>query len=314
MAAIEPHETWKILDSSKLQTYMRCPRRYFYRYILGWAPDGDNFHLVFGRAWHKAMEVLLTDRPPTERTYERAFAAFYEVYREVVEKDGDYGGKTAEAAAEAIVQYGREHAHDEFDVLLIEASGQVPLTMDLWMHFRLDAVLKDERGIYVLEHKTTGRNTRQWRDQWPLSTQVGLYTHVLYSLYDPDEVYGVIINGAVFKKTGIEFIRLPVRQTPKTMNVWWTHTRRWIDMLLHDMERLEQASVDDQVLKAFPMCTTSCTDFYGCPYADLCMAWPNPLREAAEPPLGFHVEWWDPRDEDSKTRLEVKGDEPGADD
>ena len=307
---LTPHETWNLLDSSKLQTYMRCPRRYFYRYILGWRPEGDSFHLLFGRAWHKAMEYLMSLGKPMRQVsgadLHGAFDAFYSVYGQLqTGSTEEHGGKTVEAAMQALADYIHRHKDDNFQVLMVEASGEVPITMDTWMTFRLDTVVRDDRGIFVLEHKTTSRNTRQWRDQWLLSVQVGLYTHVLYSLYEPDDVYGVVINGAVFRKTGIDFVRVPVRQTPSTMNVWWTTVRGWVAQLRLDMEALDNAKPEDDVLLPFRMNTTACTDFGGCPYADLCAAWPNPLRVSDEPPIGFIVDWWDPRavEEESKEKL-----------
>ena len=74
---------WDILDSSKIQSYMRCPRKYFFNHILGWsleeeeqgaleisssgllaAPKSEirkSEHLVFGTAWHHSMEHLLRE-------------------------------------------------------------------------------------------------------------------------------------------------------------------------------------------------------------------------------------------------------------
>jgi len=36
------------------------------------------------------------------------------------------------------------------------------------------------------------------------------------------------------------------------------------------------------------------------------MAWPNPLQRCDEPPLGFKVEYWDPRKEDARHEMEFK--------
>jgi CRISPR/Cas system-associated exonuclease Cas4 (RecB family) len=56
---MQEHETWQVLDATKLQTYMRCPRKFFFNYVLGWKSEIPSNHLVFGSAWHMAMEVLL---------------------------------------------------------------------------------------------------------------------------------------------------------------------------------------------------------------------------------------------------------------
>ena len=47
-----------IHDSTKINCFQTCPRKYFYKYVLGWSHEDANIHLVFGSAWHKAMEVF----------------------------------------------------------------------------------------------------------------------------------------------------------------------------------------------------------------------------------------------------------------
>ena len=75
---IQPHPTWDIMDSSKLICYKECPRKFFYQYILGWQNAYPNNHLVFGSAWHMAMEWLLNH----PKDIAGAALAFLEYYRE----------------------------------------------------------------------------------------------------------------------------------------------------------------------------------------------------------------------------------------
>ena len=52
--------TLQTVDSTKINTFLDCPRQYFFTYVLGWRSDRPNNHLVFGQAWHEAMEHLDT--------------------------------------------------------------------------------------------------------------------------------------------------------------------------------------------------------------------------------------------------------------
>jgi len=47
-----------ILDSSAAQTFKRCPRHYFYRYVLGFRPKEEPPYFRFGSAYHRFREVL----------------------------------------------------------------------------------------------------------------------------------------------------------------------------------------------------------------------------------------------------------------
>jgi len=85
---IEPSHTWDIIDSSKLSTFMECPRKYFYEYVLGWRPSMPNVHLTFGTAWHAAVERLLIEGYSQEHVEEAKFI-FLQYYRRDLPEEAD---------------------------------------------------------------------------------------------------------------------------------------------------------------------------------------------------------------------------------
>ena len=141
-----------------------------------------------------------------------------------------------------------------------------------------------------------------WLDQWALSFQCGTYNHVLYCLFSPNEVWGVEINGTIFNKTKIQFQRVPSRRTLSAMQSWFWHANEYVARIEEDFARLREASKDDEVLMCFPQNPTACTKYFGCPYHGFCTAWSNPLKYADEAPLGFHIEWWNPADQERKPK------------
>ena len=156
---IIPDETWEIIDPSKIQEYMSCPRKYFYRYMLGWRYDNSNVHLVFGEAWHRAMEYLLK-HDYSENSITEAFNLFIAYYRESYPPMMDElnGVKTPANALMALVEYTTKYAQDKFEVLHTETAGSVPITEDWSIHFRVDSICKDERGIFSLSQITCPLN------------------------------------------------------------------------------------------------------------------------------------------------------------
>ncbi len=306
MDIVPLNETHKIHDASKIQEYLTCPRKYFFRYVLGWVPDAEQggHHKVFGHALHTALAYLYRNGFGEEQLLE-ASKLFFDEYREAYPDDMNEDSrapKTAENGLAALARYVETYGvkDSELEVLHVEISGNVPVDRR-HVHFRIDTIVRGEEGIFVLEHKTASRMSHQWVDQWRLKVQVGLYTHVLYSLYNPADVFGVKINGIfLYKSKAPEFLRVPVRMTPERMMVWLTLVRRVLTDIERNMNELER-DIDRHVMESFPMNTESCTKYYGCPYIDLCTAWPNPLQRCSEPPGGFHIEWWDPRDEDTNT-------------
>lgn len=306
---VERHPSWEILDSTKITAFMTCPRMFFYEYVLGWRPADARHDLEFGEAWHKAMEHILENGYGAASRHE-AMNKFLLHYRKAFspETDDIYYPKSPGFAQLALDNYCVRYNDDfaRFQVLYTEVAGAVPIDNNKEIHFRMDAILREEgRGIYALEHKTTKMTGRMWEDQWPLAIQLGTYVHALYCLYDRDEVWGAVVNGAVFLKKGPDFVRLPIRKTEDMMNEWLFTVQHWADLLEYEFQRLEHASDSGSIMECFPMNPTNCTKYRGCPYLDFCQTWANPLQHIDQPPLGYHIEWWDPRDREKEARHQI---------
>ena len=308
LKVIQPHHTWDILDSSKLTTYMECPRKFFYRYLLGWRPDWPNNHLVFGSAWHLAMEHLLINGY-TQSSVAEAQILCGEYYREHFAPDTDelYEPKTMRNAFDSIVEYARVHAprDREYEVLYTELAGLVLVAPDRTMTFKCDAILRDRStgSIFGLDHKTSQRRYDNWGEHWTLSTQMLTYLHALCCLYPDSDTLQMLIRCSFFysvqKKTGeyrpTEFAEHPIAKSLPQMQAWLERTNAWIDHLDDDMQHLQQETTDDNSMQSFPQNDTACFN-YGrqCEFFDFCNAWSNPLTRCEQTPIGFNVEWWDP--------------------
>lgn len=300
---LQPHETWTIIDSSKLARFCECPRSYFYEYLLGWRSTTPRQDLVFGEAVHAGLEILYR---LGFSQLELANLILEDTYRKSFDPITDemYSPKTPANAQDALAAYCDYYRSDatSYEVLHTEVSGKTALEAGMDLYFRLDTVLRDRQTgqIFVLEHKTSKRGGSTWYDQWPLSLQVGTYTHALYGLpgYTPTEIYGVRINGLIFLKRETRFERVPCARTADQMDTWYQTALYWYTKLLAHQEILlnDQATLARlKTFRAFPMNPTSCTRWGTCRYHDFCKTWPNPLQHCAETPIGFAVEYWDPR-------------------
>jgi hypothetical protein len=301
---IEKHPSWDIIDSTKLNNFLECPRSYFYEYILGWRSEAPNLHLEFGKAWHLAMEHLILNGY-SDKVIAEAYAMFYEHYRKFFPEllDEANAPKNPANALRALVQYADEYKDDKFTPVYTEIAGTVPIDDGKALHFRMDSILMDSDGmIRSLEHKTGSTLSRQWTDQWSLSVQTGTYNHVLYCLYPAEQVWGVEINGVFFQKKENKFQRVPARRSLPMMNVWQWMVCHTMNMIDFETKRMQDVKEDALVMEAFPQNPTNCTKYFGCKYHDYCMAWPNPIARCEEVPLGMKQEWWNPADEESTAK------------
>jgi len=308
------HKTWEIHDASKIQTFLQCPRFYFYRYVLGWETEGSNINLVFGEAWHRAMEYLLLNGYSKEGIA-GAYKQFLEYYREFFDEETDLERqpKAPGNALEGLAGYVEEYqaTDGDFDVLHTECAGAVMISDRDDLHFRLDAVVKDRRGIFCLEHKTTSWSSSIWAAQWSTKFQIDLYTHVLYMMYPPEQVFGILVNGTIFRKNAVAFDRIPVKKSPAMMNEWMGNCLYILSLIEDNYHRLSKASPADYYLDAFHKNPENCTKYNRtCPYMDLCISWPNPLTRCEETPDYLTTVWWDPveREKMATTQMNlVKG-------
>lgn len=301
---VEYHETFDVVDSSKIQCFMDCPRKFFFRYVLGWTSEEPNIHLVFGSAWHEAMEHFMNNGLKKEQIF-LAFDKLRKKYKEEYPNEfmePDHYAKNLDNGLEALGEYARQwRPVDEFDTLYTEISGSVPITEEILLFVKLDTIVRETDGsIWSMEHKTTGRKTQSWMNKWTSKIQTGSYSHFLNILY-PDDFEGIKINGSILRKKNNEFLRIPVRLNTKQMNQWLWEVRHWVEQIRWNYRELAKASKEDDVLRAFPRNTESCCKF-GCDHPELCNLMSNPLRRMEEPPLGYKKEFWDPRKRDKSSK------------
>lgn len=315
---MELHETCKVLDSTKIKDYKICPRYFMFRNVLGWRPEASfgDIHLHFGDAFHKGMEVLMREGLSSD-TARKAFEAFRERYLSVFPQYQEFAhvknpDTALKAYAEYVSQYGMT---DNFENIYTEVAGSVHISDSRLLYFKLDSINRSagfptvpDGMIFSFEHKTGGARPgyyrNAWHDGWLNDFQMGAYTYVMHCLYNPDEVYGVIVNGAFFYNKGdVDLERSVARRTGEQMERWLFEANDWFQIIEAEYERLAECSPSDTVMEAFPGNDKSCTGLYGkaCPYLGYCAANANPLKNP-EPPPGMIREYWDPREKMKEAR------------
>jgi len=316
---IPHHDTWNIMDSSKLQTYMDCPRKYFYNYMLGWRGQGSGIDANFGSAMHVALEhfSLLQKNSPgrdiTDQDIADAYMLFLESYRANHPPDEDEFNKpkNPQTALDALTAYADEYNwKDKKEVVhYTETAGSALIDVGRLIHFRFDLIVSTpERGLFVRDYKTSKRRSDLWAASFEIKTQMGTYTHAAKCLFPEEHVWGIEIRGIFLYKTSrsadrkygnVDFWDVPIRKDRAMMEVWRWNTIQWLDRVAEDTERLAKCDSEAPVLGAFPMNTESCTKYGICPFHDFCTVWPNPLSRCSEPPMGFEVSWWNPADQET---------------
>lgn len=312
---IKEVETHHVQDSTKLQCYMTCERKYFFEYVLGLRPERPIHNLVFGSSWHKAKEVLFSQGYSIE-SIDKAYEAFLLEYRKDFSEDtdDDYKGKFPANVERALMEYVKQYAaQDDFKVLHTEIAITVPISKNRVIYGKMDTIIGEYlQQIASLETKTAGALWSYTQEQWLMKFQIDAYTHFLYCYYDPKDVYGVIVDTTVFKKQdrkGVSqnsHIRIPVPKSPERLETWLWEANTIFNRLEDDFDRMNDGKESDIYMKCFPRRTESCIQYNKiCPMHDFCHAWNNPLSRIGEIPMGYKVDHWDPRRGDVKVKLDI---------
>jgi len=317
------NRTWEIVDGSKLKTFATCPRQFFYEYILGWRRESPNNHLIFGEAWHEAMEQLLVGGFEKDSVLE-AYERFEKKYRETLGPDTDalFSPKNPSRAFDALVDYVKRYRDEAstLETIETEIAGTVVFDEQFTLHYRMDSVMRDLSlgTIFSMEHKTGSNANQVWANQWALAFQIWIYTHVLYCRFTPEEVRGVMINGIFFRRVKdnstamrTDFMRVPCWKSVEQMQAGYETVLYFLQQLQNEYHLLADCNVNDAVLAAFPCNPESCTKYFGCTWHDFCIAWPNPLQRCEKPPIGFIEEWWDPSEREANVTHHVGGPKDG---
>ena len=300
-------------DNTRVMAYFNCPRNYYFRHIRHWRREGTSTPLAFGLGIHSGQDVIW-DRAstdlPNSTIVELATAAFNVDW----ENEGMYSDplltpdpKRNPANAMAIFQAYVDHYRPwlrQINILAIERPFIVTLMEDPLVYYigRWDKVYEKQDKVYIADHKTTaiyrtqGGFDRKWIESFSPDSQIYGYLYAGVGVFGAD-LKGVVIDGILVHKIHRHFTHIPISRTYAALDAWRWSTEYWVREILDNQRALAMMNKDAQFMICFPMKTSHCTHKYGvCSYKDVCrFGDPNP-EKMIDPPDGFIIEPWDPRD------------------
>jgi hypothetical protein len=187
------------ISTSWLDTWHRCDRRYFYRYIRGLVPKSVNENMVWGTFFHRIIQEYYRSL----QNHAREDAALHNAQL-IAERctlvENKYHGDTPitfdaakrEAIWDTVLYYYENEARfDDFDeivsveepIYMLVGFNNVPL---LKIRCTLDLHAKKDGRHYIVDHKTTG-DVEQNTEFLALDIQPRVYALTLRNLIE-DEV------------------------------------------------------------------------------------------------------------------------------
>lgn len=324
----------RYVDNTMISTYRACPRKFYFRHIRDWRPEGTALALAFGLSWHEAMDIVwglaASDKSDSE-IHELAMDAFEDIWtREGLPPRTELSldmieamaPRTPSIASEMVAHYidQRRPMLKQFEMLAIERPFAVPLSAEetgLWYVGRIDKIFKKGKDVIVGEHKTTswyakeGSFRFEFIDSFSPNSQVDGYLHAGHMLYG-DDLRSVWVDAAlVHKKYHDRFKFIPIDRQIAQLSAWLSDTKQWIGLIEQDTAVLDDErnrSEPRDHLACFRKNTDACHQYNRpCSYINMCKGWSNP--EQNEMPEGFVMERWSPFDVLELSKIGMKKEE-----
>ena len=322
--------TANLLDNSRIECYFRCPRRYFYRYHLGWRGERTSVHLVWGEAWHRVMAAWYTNQASmVHQPAPNQLRCGTDYYREHFSPADDENNapKTCAALGVCFKDYVKAYEKEDtqFTTLAVEIGFKLEIAPGVWMSGRIDQILQDNLtgDIIVRDHKSASQlPDMKGVNQWQMSTQAACYLTAAKRKYPEHYVREFEVNIVVPRKvsTSLKVVadknqdsgrklvkrkqsptgltRISVGLEDGQLGMWcWEAEQLSNEILWQEAIWNKPDTQDTQpTMATFRRTPTSCYDFHSlCTYFDQCSVWTDPLKEIKSgPPRGMVVDHWDP--------------------
>ena len=227
-------------DHSQLHTFQTCPEKYrltFLERLERVTDTPENQPLRFGQALHAGLASWY--RPPsppsptpslTLPTPPERLGAVEEAFLTVFPKALGEGEKlyTPQHGLQVLQHYLQQYgeADKSYKVLAVESPITLLLSNSLEYLVKLDTVVEDANGVWVLEHKSTASNrafTDKWWEQFEPNSQLSGQVAACQQQYGRCD--GIILNGIAFsygvrKGFTVECQRQVFQRTAEQVEDW----------------------------------------------------------------------------------------------
>lgn len=320
-------------DATSIKSWEKCPRYYYYAHIEGWQTRTLNEHLRFGLHYATALEhyhkhiasgdnvdeaLLKVVREAMEDTWDRECLKCKGA-GSILEHPADQPFSQSLAAMDTcpkcagsgadegrpwtsldtvknrgnlirtIIWYVEQFRDDPAKVVIlsdgrpaVEYSFSLPVDNGLIFCGHIDRLVDYSDNIYVQDQKTTKTTiSAQYFRQYSPDTQMSMYAFAGRMVYG-NPIKGVMIDAAQIAVGFSRFERGFTFRGPGTLEEWY-------DVTLAHIEDAQRATREQY----FPMNTTSCHQYGGCTFREICSRSPSVRKNFLEGNFE-RTRLWDP--------------------
>lgn len=233
-----------VWNSTSLGALKDCPRKYYYSIICGWSTGGENIHIIFGLAYHKAVELYHFAKAKGQ-SHESALAVAVRSALEATYPDTLLDSKKSRwNLIRTIVWYLDQFGPDDPIKTLILNSGEPAVEVTFAHHLdipsptgdpyilagHIDRIGEFAGPLYYTDLKTTGAALGDFYfENYSPNNQMSVYSYAGQIITDVP-LKGGIIDAAQILVSGSRFQRGFVNRTPDQLLEWRDDLAYWLGM------------------------------------------------------------------------------------
>lgn len=300
-------------DATSITLAQTCLRKYYYQMLEGWTGRGLSVHLRFGQHYATALEhyfkwraegldeqqALLRvvretlmdtwDRPLVPANPDKTSPEDTHILQPGAPWDSLHTLKSRENLIRSIIWYVDHFSDDPTPVVIlsdgrpaVEHSFQLPVDNGITFSGHLDRLVTYADKPWIMDQKTTTSTiSAHYYKQFKPNTQMSMYSFAGKAVFGIP-IAGVIIDAAQIAVGFTRFERGFTTRTESELNEWYDGT-------MHNIELARIATRE----KYFPMNPSSCNNYGGCVFQDVCSKPPEVRLQFLK--ADFDQTWvWDP--------------------
>lgn len=289
------------IDSTSLGEFKTCPRKYYYRMILGYVPRSTSVHLQFGLWLHQGRELYERRKTSGSSHEEALHTAIKFLLTATWDRAtgrpwwSDHKLKNRYTLIRTLVWYLDQFGENDPLQTIILANGKPAVELSFKFNMgllsitdepimfsgHLDRLVKFNSGTYVSDVKTTSSTLgSNFFAQFTPDNQFSLYTLAGKIAFETP-IAGVIVDACQIAVDFSRFERQLIIRSEAQVDEWLVDSIHWISQMGQAAEQ-----------SYWPQNDKACHHYGGCPYRPVCSRPPSARSKWLE--VDYVRSTWDP--------------------
>lgn len=235
------------MDSTAMTTFMTCPRKYFYRIVLGYTPKTTQPYFAFGSAYHKFRETLtlVMDSKLDGKSYTEeqalllasAAAISYadKHLKTPIKGTSSFDFLTLDRLKLSLVtsfkHWKEERKRGQIKVLAPEQPFSIQLPDGTWIAGRYDEIVSWNGRLWVRDFKTSSKQGPWYERGLEPNDQFTRYAYAASQL-SGKHIQGVVVEVLFNSKTqGPEIKTYTTGRTKSQIDNWLKEHLWWVKQI-----------------------------------------------------------------------------------